>query len=527
LRKHLLPTALAIVVLAAASLASCGGQALNPSIAKTRMGYVRLNEPVVVTFNQKVDPKSVKPALAPKAEFTLVTQSKKALLTPTKGWAPGQKYVLTLSNVEASDHSTKLNSWKGQFNSQPLTGIAGFLIDGKAIPNGTTTPTMNPLGKVTITFTAPMKLDTTTPLLNDQPAPSTRFKWAADGKAVEITPAYLPYQTLRFGVSATATTAKGDVANDLTPLTVTTLGLEPSNSASNIPADYKTQAALLVVIDNAGPARPQAGLQGADMAFEYISEYNISRFTLMFFNQPSSQIGPVRSCRMINAYLLDEFHGIQMCSGGSVGTLHYFYGDPLLASNINDFDNGSHYFRVGFKPAPHNLYTDQGRALRLRAEQNIGAGPYVIDPTHPDSGAGTAYDPPAIPLHGVNYNYDSGCQCYLPFDHGAPRVDTDLGGSQVQVKNVVIMHVPYHDAGWIEDENGGAHSIWYEMNGTGAAEVWSDGKLVHATWHQGAAGQGYYQNTTQPMYFTDEAGNLLRLNSGLTWVHVVGDGQTS
>ena len=81
LRKHLFPTALAIFVLAAASLASCGGQALNPSIAKTKMGYVRLNEPVVVTFNQKVDPKSVKPSLAPKAAFTLVTQAKKALLS--------------------------------------------------------------------------------------------------------------------------------------------------------------------------------------------------------------------------------------------------------------------------------------------------------------------------------------------------------------------------------------------------------------------------------------------------------------
>jgi hypothetical protein len=216
-----------------------------------------------------------------------------------------------------------------------------------------------------------------------------------------------------------------------------------------------------------------------------------------------------------------------MCSGGSVGTLHFFYGDPLLNSNINDFDNGNHYFRVGFKPAPHNLFTDQGRALRLRDEQPIGGGHYVVDPAHPDSGAGAPADAPGIGLHGVTYSYDGGCQCYLAFDHGSPRVDSNLGGAQLQVKNVVVMHVPYHDAGWVEDENGGAHSIWYDMNGAGAAEVWSDGKLVHATWHQGAPGQTYFQNTTQPMFLTDEAGNLLRLNTGLTWVHVLGDGQTS
>ncbi|HEY8811555.1 MAG TPA: hypothetical protein VIO86_03585, partial [Candidatus Dormibacteraeota bacterium] len=59
------------------------------------------------------------------------------------------------------------------------------------------------------------------------------------------------------------------------------------------------------------------------------------------------------------------------------------------------------------------------------------------------------------------------------------------------------------------------------------AEVWSNGRLVHATWHEGADGQDYYQNPGQPVYFTDEAGNLLRLNTGLTWIHVVGNGQSS
>ncbi|TMC10614.1 MAG: DUF3048 domain-containing protein [Chloroflexi bacterium] len=526
MRKPLFPSALALVILAAATLASCGSQGLSPSIAKTRTGYIRLNEPVVVNFSLKVDPKSVKATVSPATDFTVNIQAKKAMLTPTKGWQPGKKYTLSLKNVRTSDHTTELSSWKGSFNTQPLTGIAGFLIDGKAVPNGTATPTMGPLSKVTITFTAPMKIETAAPTLNDKPVPAPKFSWAPDTKSVDVVGPYLPFQALKFGVLSTATTAKGDLANDLTPIALTTLGLEPSNSTSQISAGFATKAALLVVIDDAGQARPQAGLQGADMAFEYISEYSISRFTLLFFNNPSSTIGPVRSCRMINAYLLEAFHGIQMCSGGSVGTLHYFYGNPLLASNINDFDNGSHYFRVGFKPAPHNLYTDQGRALRLRDEQNIGAGPYVIDPAHNDVSLGSPTEAPSIPLHGVNYSFDDSCSCYRPFDQGSPRTDSNTGG-QLGVKNVVIMKVPFHDAGWVEDENGGAHSIWYDMNGTGSAEIWSNGRMVHAIWHQGAASNGYYENTTQPMYFTDESGNLLRLNTGLTWVHVVGDGQTS
>jgi hypothetical protein len=195
---------------------------------------------------------------------------------------------------------------------------------------------------------------------------------------------------------------------------------------------------------------------------------------------------------------------------------------------INDYDNGNHFMRVNFMPAPHNVFTDAGRVAKARQESlSMGGGKYTVDAGHPDNAAGAPADPPSIPLQGVNYAGDAGCACYRPFDHGSPRVDSGAGGAQLAVKNVVIMHVPFGQAGWTEDVNGGAGSIRYAMNGAGPAEVWSNGRLVHATWHQGADGQDYYQNTTQPVYFTDEAGNVLRLNTGLTWIHVVGNGQGS
>jgi hypothetical protein len=80
--------------------------------------------------------------------------------------------------------------------------------------------------------------------------------------------------------------------------------------------------------------------------------------------------------------------------------------------------------------------------------------------------------------------------------------------------------------GWIEDENGGAGSVWYDMTGAGQAEIFSDGKLVNGTWHMGPQGANYW-DLNQPMWFTDEKGNVIELNTGLTWIHVVGNGQTS
>jgi hypothetical protein len=526
--RTLQPALLTVVILAAVALPGCWGQSISASIAKPKVGYVRVNEAVVLNFSESIDAKSLKLTLNPRTDFTLAIKGKKAMVTPTAGWRPGQVYALSVKSASSSDHSLSLSNWTGKFKTQPRTGIAGYLVDGKAVADAAAT-SLSPYSNVTITFTAAMKIATAIPTLNGSPLLDAQFKWAADGKSVDIiSTGYLPYQPTKFGVSAAALTEKGDVATDLPELTANVQGIEPSNSTSQIPAGYQTQAAMLVVEDNAGLARPQGGLQTADMVFEYISEYNISRFTLVYLNNPpSGQIGPVRSCRMINTYLVEAFQGITMCSGASDGTLGYLWGPPHLPVNINDYDTGGHYVRVNYKVAPHNLYTDGPRVLRLRQETQVPGGPYSVDVAHPDSGAGAVADAPAVPLDGVTYGYDGSCLCYRPYDHGSARIDSLNGSNQLAVKNVVVMHVPYHAAGWVEDANGGAQSIWYDMNGSGAAEVWSDGKVVHATWHQGAAGQNYDQNTTQPVVFTDEAGNLLRLNTGLTWIHVVGNGQAS
>jgi len=151
------------------------------------------------------------------------------------------------------------------------------------------------------------------------------------------------------------------------------------------------------------------------------------------------------------------------------------------------------------------------------------AGAYAVDPPHPDVSAGAPAGWPQVPLHGVTYAYDGGSGQYLRYDHGALFVD-QLTGQDIHAKNVVLLHVPFRDAGWVEDDNGGAHSVWYDMLGSGPAEVYSNGYVVYATWHMGSAGQSYFDNHT-PVWFTDAAGRVLTLNTGLTWIHVLGNGQ--
>jgi hypothetical protein len=384
-------------------------------------------------------------------------------------------------------------------------------------------------GQVNITARSQLRLAFSTPLppwtvtlsVNGLALPADSLTWAGDGTWAEIWPELVaPSSSLYRPVTLGVVTPRGVSAPD--PLRVERVVTVPSQTPGT-----SAQMPVEIVVENSGPARPQSGLQQADEVFEYISEYSISRMTAIYFGPVPGQVGPVRSCRMINPYLGFAFGGVTMCSGVSSGTANWIYGgwggSQPMEVLIESFDSGGHFYRISSRAAPHNEYTSGDSAQRLRGEAPHTAGNYAVDTTHTDLGQGTPADAPSVPLHGVIYSYDGASGQYLRWDHGAPFIDATTG-QQLRVKNVVLLHAPFHDAGWIEDDNGGAHSVWYDLIGSGPAEVYAEGRLVHATWHLGTPGQNYWDNHA-PLWLTDEAGAELRLDTGLTWYHVLGNGQ--
>jgi hypothetical protein len=358
--------------------------------------------------------------------------------------------------------------------------------------------------------------------LDGQDVPADSLGWSPDLLSVEV-----PLGRLVPAHPATLGLRVPPPLTDPGPLQVTMLPTVPANASTGVQPGFRPQTPIEIVVENSGPARPQAGLQDADLVYEYLSEYQITRMTAIYFANIPSLVGPVRSCRMVNPYLGYAYAGVTMCTGVSDGTGGWMVGTTpgsrSVPSLMEPQDTGGHFFRVGFRAIPHNAYTSGDRAARLRGEYPLPPGDYAVDPPHDDVAAGTPAGAPAVGPHSVAYAYDAGARQYLRLDHGAPFVDQDTG-QQLRVKNVVLLHVPYHDAGWVEDENGGAHSVWYDLTGSGPAEVYSDGQVVRATWHMGDAGQAYYDNHA-PVWFTDESGAVLLLNTGLTWIHVLGNGQ--
>lgn len=500
---------------------------VHASLQAANRDRLRVLDPVTVKFDQKVDLSHVKVTIQPAADFELKKQADRIVITPKPNWKPEQTYTIKLADVPNAKHNgNALKTWKATFTTARKVSVAGFLVDGKpAAPN----QVVQPHSKFSIKFTVPMKPSTVVVQANGNSVPAAQLSWPAADTVDVATGPVVPYQGLSLSVPAGGQGSDGEVLLDPASISVTAQAVMPSNPNSGIGPDFKPVAPIMIVVENSGAARPQTGLQQADMVFEYVSEYQISRMTALYFNSPPNLVGPVRSCRMINPYLGFAFRGITMCSGGSVGTLHFVFGGtdsiPQLAATVNDFDSGNHFFRSGSRAAPSNLYTSGDRALRLRGEYGVPPPNYTIAPPHPDSTAGgQPAPPPGIGQHFVSYTYDDGAKQYMRFDHGTPFIDTSTG-AQLSVKNVVIVHTPFHDAGWVEDENGGAHSVWYDLNGSGPAEIYTDGVLIPATWHMGAGnGQAYYLNH-DPMWFSDASGNPVELNSGLTWIHVVGNGQ--
>jgi hypothetical protein len=62
-------------------------------------------------------------------------------------------------------------------------------------------------------------------------------------------------------------------------------------------ATYASPA--LVQIENLNAARPESGLQSANVVYEYSAEGGIGRFTAVYFAAPQGQVGPVRSARLV------------------------------------------------------------------------------------------------------------------------------------------------------------------------------------------------------------------------------------
>ncbi len=291
-------------------------------------------------------------------------------------------------------------------------------------------------------------------------------------------------------VVVTTTTAPGPPVAPLTGL--------PDNAAQAL-----QRPALSIKIENTPEARPQSGLDNADVVYEQITEGGITRFVAVFNSNVPPVAGPVRSGRAMDPDLLAPLGGIFAYSGGINETVQAIAATPGVHV-IVDTGSDPALFRDRTKVAPHNLYahTDQ---LLARGGKPVPPNPlWQFLPTgaqFPGDGVKAftvAYDP----LYRPTYTYDPTSNTWKRAIGTTAFMDTD--GQQVAPTNVIVMFV----ACCLNSPEAGA----FQTVGHGDVTVFSGGRELQGKWSR--------SDRTQPIQYTDANGNPLKLTPGKTWVEL-------
>jgi len=292
------------------------------------------------------------------------------------------------------------------------------------------------------------------------------------------------------------------------PTTTLTSAVSPING---LPVDDPTlldRRLLAVKVDNHPNARPQSGINLADMVFEIRVE-GITRFLTLWMQSDAEFLGPMRSGRPTDATLLSALNTPTFAISGAQGWVQ----SMITSMGINLLtETTPAAFRVPFRSAPHNLYTTTGG---LRADAD--AREYEdLPPTGPiwEFGPMAADAAPASAVHidfrgtSVDWTWDDATKTWLRTTDGAESNWRDEDETQGRIGFPVLI-------GLVSEQysNNGLPSS--RTTGTGQAWVFADGKVVEGTWAR--------ETKTEWYTLTDADGNTIAVPPGQAWISLVPD----
>jgi hypothetical protein len=273
----------------------------------------------------------------------------------------------------------------------------------------------------------------------------------------------------------------------------------------------------MVQIENSILARPQSGLQQADLVYEYLAEGGITRMTVIYFKPSGNQrIEPVRSARPVTIHLWHAYHGVIFYSGANQRVLDMIAAEHIPALSEGS-DGGIYFSRDPTRRAPHNLYSDGDRLAQ-------GVAKYAPRVTYqlPKPGTPPASPAPAVAnrfvfdqtnYHRVTYTYSAADTAYAYGTELGPLIDKSTG-QPIKPVNVILIQVAHHDAGFTDVL--GAPAVDFDLQGTGPADVFTQGHRYTAKWD--------LTDPEQPLKILGADGTPMHLPSGLTWIHLVDPG---
>lgn len=272
------------------------------------------------------------------------------------------------------------------------------------------------------------------------------------------------------------------------------------DQASSAPAG----SLLAVKIDNVRPARPQTGIDAADIVYAEQVEGGLSRLMAVYATEFPETVGPVRSARESDLELLRQFDEPTLAfSGAQSKLLPLIDRAPLHAETPQDAADA--YSREDDRPAPHNLYLRPGKLLDSPPGAEALTTGFRYGPA-PDGGAPENSRSVSYPAARFTFTWSDDRRGWLVSMDGTPTITTD--DTRVAPATVVVQHVTVRESQFRDFL--GNNTPYTQTVGSGRAEVLRDGRTFKANWDRATPTDG----TT----FTTPDGEPLNFAEGQVWV---------
>lgn len=265
--------------------------------------------------------------------------------------------------------------------------------------------------------------------------------------------------------------------------------------------------AIAVKIENAPEARPQHGLERADLVFEEIVEGGSTRFMAIYHCGSSKDAGPIRSARFDDPKIARAFTRVIAYSGSNA-----LVDRELQRRNfviLNELNQAGAFFRV--PPGAilvHNLFA---RTEVLRHDPRVRK----VKPPRDDVFHFGDVPEKATRAHRIRLNFTSSVTIeyrwrgggWKRFENGAFLTNR---GEQISVPNVLVQQVEVTNSRRLVDSAGNP-SPKITLKGKGKALLFRDGRVIKGTW-QIKNGRPYYRT---------RSGDDFTFARGPIWIELV------
>ncbi len=274
---------------------------------------------------------------------------------------------------------------------------------------------------------------------------------------------------------------------------------------TGLPGEVPSRPAAVVKIDNGGPARPQTGLNAADIVVEEEVEGGVTRFAAVF-HSTTTAVGPIRSARTTDIGIINGFGSpLLMYSGANAVTDTLIRNQPTVQNRSAATSSG--YWRSSSRRAPSNLYSDTAShwasasggpppaqfSYRATGDEIGGVEDHSLTVAYRASHAGWTWD---------------GAQ-WLRTQGGAAH--NTASGQRITAANVVVIEAREVSTGMVDSS--GATVPEFVFVGEGKATVFTAGRRLEGIWTR--------STLASVATLTTAEGTVIKLTPGRTWIELI------